>query len=357
MAIPQLKDDYIVEKRNALNEMKARGWSLQELRFLSIYLSKINARVESTRIVRFSLEDFRNIMDLKRAQVKDIKPTIDSLLSKIAYVPLDKKNSKEGFTAFQLFNECTVSKDDCGEWYVEINAHDKALPLMFDFKEYYKYPLWNILRLSSKNQHRMYEILKQYEAIGTVTIKYGDLKELLGIEPSEYVDKTTGKHRWDNFKTRVLNECQKVLAQATDIKYTYVAERKEGLEKRITFTISSNKDYTNQLCFDEVMDRFDATGATEKDDYEKGENRTNAILRSYQSLQLSDKFGKLTNDEYLAINQTAVDYMMQANRTNDLELVNIVEYVIKQALYTNRQKPTHYYNYLLTAVKNNYAEA
>ena len=57
--------------------------------------------------------------------------------------------------------------NDNDEWFVEINASDDALPLMFDFKNrYFKYALWNALRLKSPNQIRMYEILKQYETLG-----------------------------------------------------------------------------------------------------------------------------------------------------------------------------------------------
>ena len=38
---------------------------------------------------------------------------------------------------------------------------------MFDFKDrYFKYELWNALRLKAPSQIRMYEILKQYENIG-----------------------------------------------------------------------------------------------------------------------------------------------------------------------------------------------
>jgi plasmid replication initiation protein len=239
-----IKKDYVVEKRNVLNEMRAKGWTLQELRFFSIYLSRINARDISTRIVRFSLHDFQMIMGFKRVQANDLKPIIDNLLSKIVYMPLDNNGMNSGYTAFQLLKECTVYKDDNMEWQIEIDAHDKALPLMFEFKErYVKYHLKNVLYLKSVNQHRMYEVLKQYEHIGKRTFTYGELKEALGIEPDEYIDKATGKHRWDNFKTRVLDECMKVLAETTDICYTYEAERRSGLKKKITFTIRQNKDF------------------------------------------------------------------------------------------------------------------
>jgi hypothetical protein len=148
-----------------------------------------------------------------------------------------------------------VTKNFKGTWYVEIDAHDKALPLMFDFKrDYFKYPLWSILRLNGSNQHRMYEVLKQYENLGKLTVTYEGLRNLMWVEPNEYVDKTTGKHRWNNFKMKVLDVCQKALAESTDIKFTYLAEKRGGLEKKITFLIERNQDYVRAPVLPDLME-------------------------------------------------------------------------------------------------------
>ena len=186
----------IVQKQNILNEIRSNNFTLQELRFFSIYLSKINPYDKSTRTVTFKLTDFQKIMDFKRLNIEQLKAATDSLLTKLVHIPKESG----GYTTFQLFKECTIDKDIGGEWYVSIDAHDKSLPLMFDFKDrYFKYELWNALRLKSANQIRMYEILKQYETIGKREIKVDDLRELLGIAPNEYP-------RWDNFKDRVLDK-------------------------------------------------------------------------------------------------------------------------------------------------------
>ena len=60
----ELFETAIVEKRNVLNELRSNNMTLQELRFFSIYLSKINPWDKSTRVVRFPLDDFRRIMGL-----------------------------------------------------------------------------------------------------------------------------------------------------------------------------------------------------------------------------------------------------------------------------------------------------
>jgi len=243
-----IKENYIVTKRNILNELRASSMTLQELRFFGIYLAKINPLDVSTRVVRFPIADFQMIMELgSRVKIDYMKNVTNSLLSKIVNVP----NERGGYIGFQLFKECVVDKDDAGEWYVEIDAHDRALPLMFEFKnKYFKYPLWNILRLTSSNQIRMYELLKQYERVGECVFTIGKLKELLWIEENEYP-------RYDNFKRWVLDTCQEALAKNTDICYTYGSYGKRGAGGKILklkFTITKNVNYADPLALEEFIE-------------------------------------------------------------------------------------------------------
>lgn len=243
-----IKNNYLVEKRNVLNELRSNEMTLQELRFFSIYLSKINSRDLSTRIVRFSLDDFRKIMEFGgRINTDYLQATTNNLLSKVVNIPLDKRGN---YTAFQLFKKCTINMDEYGDKYIEIDAHDDSLPLMFEFKEkYFSYQLWNALKLKSSNQLRMYEILKQYEKVGERIITIADLKELLGIEKDHY-------SRWDNFKTHVLEVCKEALEKNTDIRYTYEPTGKKGRSGRILslrFTIFKNENYTDPLSLDDFI--------------------------------------------------------------------------------------------------------
>ncbi len=243
-----VKKNNVIEKRNILNEIRCNNMHLQELRFFTIYLSKINARdVEKTRHVRFPISDFLAIMELKKVNIADLKQTTNSLLCKVVNVPTESG----GYRGFQLFKECIVDKDkDDGTWYVEIDAHDSALPLMFDFKrDYFTYELWNALRLSSSNQLRMYEILKQYERVKERTVSIEELKKLLFIAENEYP-------RFNDFKNRVLDACQKALKQNTDICFEYelIKRGQGGRVSSIRFIISKNNDYTDQLTINEFID-------------------------------------------------------------------------------------------------------
>jgi hypothetical protein len=223
----------VVEKRNVLNEMRAVGWSLQELRFFALYLSKINARDPESRYFRMPLYEFVQEMDICRYDVRNIRPVRDSLLQKIVVIPTPK-----GEEAFQLFKKCKIEKEDDGEWHIEFDAHDDALPLMFEFKEHYvTYKVINVLRLKGENHIRMYEILKQYEGLGEVTLTLEELRKRLGIKSGEYP-------RWERFKSKVLEECRKALEEHTDIKYTFEAVKKgkgkTSPVKAVIFTITQN---------------------------------------------------------------------------------------------------------------------
>jgi len=252
-----IRKDGLVEKKNVLNELRTNNMSLQELRFFSIYLSKINAREQSTRVVKFTLDDFKKIMELGRLNVQHLKNTTDNLLCKIVHIPTESG----GYSAFQLFKECKVDKDENDEWHVEIDAHDKALPLMFDFKKnYFTYELWNALRLSSSNQVRMYELLKQHQKQGEWTYTVQELRELLGIGTTEYP-------RFGDFKTWVINKSQQALAENTDINFDYELIKSGRNIVKIRFIIRKNSDYIDQLTLDEFINQHEEP----EDDFEESQ--------------------------------------------------------------------------------------
>jgi plasmid replication initiation protein len=235
-----LKKDYLVVKRNVLNEMRSTSMTLQELRLFIIYLSRINPMDKSTRIVRFPIDDFLNIVELSFPNIPYFKSIARNLLNKSVEIPTERG----GFVMFNLFSVFKVDMDENREWYVEITATDEAMPLLFDYQsDFFKYQLWNALSLKSKNQLRMYEILKQYEWIGRRVITVKDLKGMLGINKDEYF-------QYRDFKRDVLEVCREALAEHTDITFTYKVSKRIGKGGKIhslEFTITKNKDYKNKL--------------------------------------------------------------------------------------------------------------
>ena len=293
-----LFDGAIVQKRNVLNELRSNNMTLQELRFFSIYLSKINPWDKSTRVVRISLNDFRRIMGLgSGTNITHFKYTVRHILQQIVEVP---NESGSGYTAFQLFKRAKLEKDEQDEWYVEFDAHDDALPLMFDFKNrYFKYELWNALRLKSPNQVRMYEILKQYEGLGKRELTVAELRELLGISVKEY-------DRWERFRVRVLDSCQQALKETTDICYTYERGKagRGGKWLSVVFYIKKNEDYVDQLTLNEFMEMQPKPEALVLDDASASEEFSaveEAIPIQDEDLDEDEKWIAVYGSEQLAI--------------------------------------------------------
>ncbi|MCL2400655.1 MAG: replication initiation protein [Defluviitaleaceae bacterium] len=247
MASIKLKKNHVVVKHNTLNEVRTHNMTLQELRLFTIYLSKINPKNKETKRVVFSLSDFQSIMELKQLNAPYFKKVAYNLINK----PVEVTTKRGGFSVFNIFREFTVDADENGEWYIEIDADEKAVPLLFDFQgQFFKYELWNALRLKSKNQLRMYEVLKQYEKIGSKVVAVKDLKDLLGIGEKEYP-------LFKNFRQDVLEVCKKALSENTDISYTYEPHGKKGRGGKILelkFSITKNKDFQDPLQLDEFIE-------------------------------------------------------------------------------------------------------
>ena len=346
-----VKGNEIVEKRNILNEVRKSNMTLQELRFFSIYLSKINARDTSTRTVRFPLKDFRKIMEFGRLNVSQLKDTTDSLLGKVVSVPLESG----GYKSFQLFKECTVDKDEFDQWYVEIDAHDKALPLMFEFKrEYFSYELWNALRLKSPNHLRMYELLKQYETIGERKITLLNLRELLGIAPNEYP-------RWDNFKRRIIDGSQEAIAENTDISFEYKLIKSGRKITGIHFFIKKNPKHVDQLSLDDFIDQQEIEDEDQLVEQIEERQRRDEICSGFSD-EIFDEFTDEQLYELRALAWDKVDHddvEIEEYRLGDLQSAKeftVAKYIRIKILMCNSRgnKIKHRYNYIKTAVAENY---
>ena len=261
-----------IVKSNALNEMRHTRMTISQVRLFSIYLSKINPLDVSSREVTFKLDEYAKIMDFKRFNITQLKQSAVDLTNLTAHYCKDYADGGFEVTLSVLFDYFRFHKNEDEEWVVSINCADKVLHLMFDLKKhYFKYKLWNALQLTSPNQQRMYELLKQYEQAGAREISVKDLREFLGLKKTEYP-------RWERFRTRILEASQVALANHTDIKFTWEVVGKRGKGGKINtlrFNIEKNNDYQRQFTFDEYIqeqslpiiegntEEFEQTGASD----------------------------------------------------------------------------------------------
>jgi plasmid replication initiation protein len=275
-------------------------------------MSKINPMDKSTCAVRFPVEEFHAIMDVKMRGVREsyYEKIAKSLLHKIITLP-----TKFGFNAFTLFKRVIYDREDINSpYYFQIEASEDALPLLFELKgHYFKYELWNALSLKGKNQLRMYEILKQYEHAGFRIISIEELREQLGIETTEYP-------LFNTFKQYVLEPCKIALTENTDISYTYEPHKKGARGKviELKFTITKNKDYKDPLSLEKFIkqntsDVMDGTYA----EVMPGQLNLNDI-KSDDTLELLESGTITKKEDFLIFLRDAV------NREFKIEQMNVL---------------------------------
>jgi len=218
--------------------MYVTGMSLQELRLFSVYLSCINPRDKSTANVTFSLADLKKILNDGKRSIDHYRQVLDSLLVK--RIAIEEKDGT--FTGFTFFSQVELKKNEYGEWYAVLYATESALPLLFGFKShYFKYRLWNVLNLRSKNHIRMFEILTQYVAAGSRVITLDKLRNMMGLESESYLE-------YRVFKRDILIPCQKAIEECTDISFTFEVASKKGRKiDSLKFTIIKKKNFEDPM--------------------------------------------------------------------------------------------------------------
>jgi len=348
----ELVSDNWIEKSNALNEVRNNRMTISQIRLFSIYLSKINPRDVETREVTFKLDEYAKVMQFKQVNTTRLIKTAEDLLGlTVKYFDKTGEYSSDGLVGFvmcQIFKRFKLYKNEYdGEWYVSIDCHDDVLRLMFDLQKYYfTYELWNALQLTSPNQQRMYEILKQYEKVGERIVTIKDLREWLGIEPKEYP-------RWNNFKTRVLDASQEALSRYTDIKFTWEVTGKRGKGGKINkvkFYIEKNDNYLRQLTIDDYLTEQTTDYKYEPEEFERPDNEIdfddideNGILRSTGTNHLYEKriafLMEACNNEFTREQVMVLFNLMSAVPYIHIDEMRSFDYLQHKHLEMNMRKP------------------
>jgi plasmid replication initiation protein len=318
----ELSENYWIVKSNTLNEMRKTHMSISQMRLFAIYLSKINPKELNSREVTFKLEEYTKIMQFKQANTTRLEESAKELLRVVITFREEKKEGEKlkAFTSCQLFKRVKLHKDNEDEWAITIDCHDDVTHLMFELHKYFfKYKLWNILQLTSDNQQRMYEILKQYEYAGVREISVNDLREFLGIKPEEYP-------RWDNFRRFVLEASQEALARHTDIKFTWEVAGKRGKGgkiNRLKFNIEKNEDYIRQYSF--LNDYMEEQPKSEIIDHVEGFDHLSNNNISFLSGACEDEFSmeELSVLRRILVKIIPYDHSISSNRYN----LNLYDYL------------------------------
>jgi len=220
-----------IVKSNKLIEAKYK-LTLNEQRLILLMVSMIKPEDEEFKSIRIRVQDLKEILELQRKDLyKEIPKITRKLMSRILEIKDIEKNKllQIGWlsSAEYLF----------GEGVVELSFDPKLKPYLLKLKKAFTiYNLQSVLKLRSSYAIRLYELLKQYETIGTRKFEVNELKEILGIGKTEY-------KLYGDFKRRVILPAQKELKNKTDIYFDFKEVKRGRKVVELIFYIYKNPNF------------------------------------------------------------------------------------------------------------------
>lgn len=222
-----LQEEYWVEKSNNLILSTFIGYSATALKLLDVYLSKINARDKSTKVVRFTKQEFCRLVGMhEKSKTSEISNALDCLQKSQVTFP-DRYQGMDGIKKSILFPNAGIYLDKkTGKQVITLECNAVLEDLFFDVRNqgYTKYLLKNMLGLKSSQGMLLYNRLK-LESFGKTEwgADLAELKSTMGMTSDQ--DKDMRHFR------RTLDRCCGEINQETDIDVSYELIR-EGTNKR-----------------------------------------------------------------------------------------------------------------------------
>ncbi|EKD94282.1 MAG: hypothetical protein ACD_26C00137G0004 [uncultured bacterium] len=200
----------------------------QEYKFTLFLISRIRKEDKEFHTQKVSVKEFANVINYTGGNMYEYMKGFESSLASKKIRVLYENGDRLNIPWFGFIRY--IHKEGILE--VAFNYHLSPFLLNIDIP-YTKYYLENIKGLNSIYSLRVYELLKQYQKIGTRIIQIDELKLMLGISPEEY-------KLYGDFKRRVILQAQKELAAKTDMIFEYTEIKIARRIDKIKFEIYSN---------------------------------------------------------------------------------------------------------------------
>jgi len=221
-----MKNEMVV-KSNTLVEASYR-LSTQEQKVILSLAAKIKTQDEDFKNYTFSVKEFADITGARiDSKYHEIKNLTSRLLRRVFTI-----NEADG--PLQL-SWLSAAKYFDGEGIITLRFDPGLKPYLLQLKDCFtKINLSVALRLKSSFSIRIYELLKQYEGIGSRSFMLAELKTMLGIADSQY-------KLYGHLKSKVLKVAQDELAAKTDLTFDYEEIKVGRSVGKIRFTIKSQR--------------------------------------------------------------------------------------------------------------------
>ncbi len=222
------KNSLIVKSNDLINSRYSL--SVSEMRLILLMVSQVSKDDEDFKTYRVQIKDFIESSGKKKNSqnlYSRAKEYSKQLMKRVLEIPQENGTHLQvTFLSSALYYP--------GQGYVDLRFDPALKPYLLQLKSRFTaYDIRNVLSLRSFHSIRIYELLKQYERIGTRKFNIDELKEILNIADSY--------SNYNLFKRRVIEQAQKELTKNCDITFSF-EEIKQGRKVvEIKFTIIQQK--------------------------------------------------------------------------------------------------------------------
>jgi plasmid replication initiation protein len=221
-------EKHTVVKANALIEGR-KTFSLLEMKLLLTVISQIKKEDKDFERYRVNIQEFQKATNVKGKVYEQIRNTANTLKGK--NIELE---TETGHHQTSYFSDIFTYKN---QGYIDCYISPFLKPYLLDLisrGNFTIYDIRNVINCKSVHSIRIYQLLKQYEKLGSRTITVEDLKFILGLDPGQYT-------RWANFKARILESAKRELKKHSDIYFEYETKRRGRKIHSITFHIKKQR--------------------------------------------------------------------------------------------------------------------
>lgn len=223
------------------------SFTVLEQKLIRLLASMITKDDVDLKEYQFSATDLSKTLNVhKRNIYRELDSVTDKLMARFIKMKSDDTNE------FDKFHLIKTAKLRNGILTLKIDEDMKDFYLKLNW--YTKYQLKNIMQFKSTYSFRLYELLKQYEGIGSRLITIENLRIGLDIEKEQYP-------KYSNLKQKVINVAQNEINSKTDIAFDFEETKTGRKVTSIRFYIKTNK--TDIKANDEVCVTIEGKTANE----------------------------------------------------------------------------------------------
>ena len=235
-------ENNLIVKSNELIEARF-NLTLNEQKLFLYAVSQLDKDLLEFTSITVNIRDFTNLVDTTEKRYEEIRDIARGLREKEVLINRDNKQvSMGGFSKVK-------AEERTGD--IEIFFDNDMMPYLLQLKKRFtRYQLKNILYMKNKYSIRVYELLKQYEKIGSRSFELLKLKKVLALEKGQYI-------RIYDFERFVLKPSMEEINELTDINVSYEKVKKGRKVVGIEYTISSKDDKSYIKYLNETYDIAD----------------------------------------------------------------------------------------------------